>query len=165
VGSLHPENEQLIDIRGEKMKLLADHSIHPEPHDFIILRREIIKPRQIYDLAEFPAGAKDIKESRMERDGNKVTIHLTSQAPAYSMPEFNVKKGDVVTIILTNLDKVEDLTHGFAIPKYNINFIVNPLETKSVTFKADQPGVYWCYCTHFCHALHLEMRSRMMVEA
>ena len=98
------------------------------------------------------------------RNGNKVTVKLVSQAPAYSLREFKLKKGDEVTIILTNLDKVEDLTHGFAIPKYDINFIVNPQETKSVTFKADKPGVYWCYCTHFCHALHLEMRTRMIVE-
>ena len=53
---------------------------------------------------------------------------------------------------------------GFAIPQHNVNFIVNPQETKSVTFVADKPGVFWCYCTHFCHALHLEMRTRMIVE-
>jgi nitrous oxide reductase len=45
------------------------------------------------------------------------------------MTEFKLKKGDNVTLILTNLDKIEDLTHGFAIPKYNVNFIVNPQET------------------------------------
>ncbi|WP_018992000.1 TAT-dependent nitrous-oxide reductase [Aromatoleum toluclasticum] len=165
VGPLHAETAQMIDISGDKMKLVADHSVLSEPHDSIVIRRDIIKTRQIYNMDEFPNAVKDFKDSGVFRDGKKVTIKLTSQAPAYSLGEFKVKKGDEVTIILTNHDKVEDLTHGFAIPKYDINFIVNPQETKSVTFKADKPGVYWCYCTHFCHALHLEMRSRLMVEA
>ncbi len=165
VGPLHPENEQLIDISGEKMVLLADHPVRGEPHDFIIFKRELLKPKQVYSLDDFPNAIKDPKETGVFRDGKKVTIKLTSQAPAFSLREFTVKKGDEVTLILTNLDKIEDLTHGFAIPRYNINFIVNPLETKSVTFKADQPGIFWCYCTHFCHALHLEMRSRLIVEA
>ncbi len=111
-------------------------------------------------MDEFPQrGEGSRKDAGVFRNGNKVTVKITSQAPAFSLREFKVKKGDEVTLILTNHDKVEDLTHGFAIPKYNINFIVNPQETASVTFKADKPGVFWCYCTHFCHALHLEMRS------
>lgn len=165
VGPLHPENEQLIDISGEKMVLLADHPVRGEPHDFIIFKRDLVRPKQVYALDDFPNAIKDPKESGVFRTGKKVTVKMTSQAPAFSLRDFKVKKGDEVTLILTNLDKIEDLTHGFAIPKHNVNFIVNPQETASVTFIADKPGVYWCYCTHFCHALHLEMRSRMIVEA
>ncbi|MEO8121568.1 MAG: cupredoxin domain-containing protein, partial [Rhodoferax sp.] len=165
VGPLHPENEQLVDISGDKMALLADHPVRGEPHDFIIFKRDLVRPKQVYTLDEFPLATKDPKDSGVVRNGKKVTVRMTSQAPAFSLREFKLKKGDEVTLILTNLDKVEDLTHGFAIPKYNVNFIVNPQETASVTFIADKPGVYWCYCTHFCHALHLEMRTRMIVEA
>jgi nitrous-oxide reductase len=165
VGPLHAENEQLIDISGEKMVLMGDHPVRGEPHDFIIFKRDLVKPKQVYSLDDFPNAIKDPKESGVFRNGKKVTVKMTSQAPAFSLREFKVKKGDEVTLILTNLDKIEDLTHGFAIPNYNVNFIVNPQETASVTFIADQPGVFWCYCTHFCHALHLEMRSRMIVEA
>jgi len=165
VGPLHPETSQLIDISGEKMKLVHDNPVSSEPHDSIIIRRDIIKPKQIYALDQFPNAVRDPKESGVFRNGNKVTVKLVSQAPTFSLREFKVKKGDEVTIVLTNLDKIEDLTHGFAIERYNINFIVNPQETKSVTFKADKAGVFWCYCTHFCHALHMEMRSRMIVEA
>jgi len=165
VGPLHPENEQLIDISGDKMVLVADHPVRGEPHDFIIFKRDLVKPKQVYALDDSPIAMKDMKESGVTREGRKVTVKIASVAPAFGQREFKVKKGDEVTIIMTNLDKVQDLTHGFAIPKHNVNFIVNPLETKSVTFIADKPGVYWAYCTHFCHALHLEMRSRMIVEA
>ena len=145
--------------------LAGDHPVRGEPHDFIIFKRELLRPKQVYDMDFFPHAVKDAKDGGVVRNGKKVTVKMTSQAPAFSLPEFTLKKGDEVTLILTNHDKVEDLTHGFAIPKYNVNFIVNPQETASVTFIADKPGVFWCYCTHFCHALHLEMRSRMIVEA
>lgn len=164
VGPLHVETEQLIDISGDKMTLIHDHTAYPEPHDALLIHASVIKTKQIYDIDEFPNAVKTEADVGIERDGNKVHVKLNSRAPTFAMREFTVKKGDVVTITLTNLDKVEDLTHGFGIPMYNVNFIVNPQETKSVTFLADKAGVYWCYCTHFCHALHLEMRSRMIVE-
>ncbi len=163
VGPLHSETEQLIDITGDKMVVVSDHTAYPEPHDAIIMRRDIVKTRQIYNMDDFPNKV-TADNAGITRNGNKVHVRLMSQAPAFSLPVIKVKKGDEVTITLTNHDKVEDLTHGCAIPTYNINFIVNPQETKSVTFKADHAGAFWMYCTHFCHALHLEMRSRFLVE-
>lgn len=164
VGPLHVETEQLIDISGDKMRLIHDHTAYPEPHDAIIVRADVVKTKQIYNMDDFPNAVKSFGDSRVERKGNKVAVYMTSQAPNYSLNEIKVKLGDEVTITLTNHDRVEDLTHGFGIEKYDINFIVNPQETHSVTFKADKAGVFWIYCTHFCHALHLEMRSRFIVE-
>lgn len=165
VGPLHVETEQLIDITGDKMRLIHDHTAYPEPHDAIIVRADLVKTKQVSDMNDFPNAVKSFGDSRIERSGKKVTVYLTSQAPNFSMQEIKVKLGDEVTMILTNHDKVEDLTHGFGIENYNVNFIVNPQETHSVTFKADKAGLFWIYCTHFCHALHLEMRSRFVVEA
>jgi len=165
VGPLHSEAEQLIDITGNKMRLIHDHTAYPEPHDAIIVRADVVKTRQVSDMNDFPNAVKSSSDSRIERNGKKVNVYMTSEAPTFSLDEIAVKLGDEVTITLTNHDKVEDLTHGFGIENYNVNFIVNPQETHSVTFKADKLGVYWIYCTHFCHALHLEMRSRFIVEA
>ena len=165
VGPMHPENDQLVDITGDKMILAHDNAVRPEPHDFVIFKRDWIHTKQVYALDDSPIAVKEPKATGVTREGKKVTVRMASIAPTYYPIEFNVKVGDEVTLILTNLDKVEDLTHGFALPEYNVQFLVNPLETKSVTFKIDKPGVFWFYCTNFCHALHLEMRGRMIVEA
>lgn len=164
VGPVHVETEQLLDISGEKMVLLHDHTAHPEPHDAIIVRRDIIKPTQIYTMSDSPIAVKG-EDVGIKRVGKKVTVRIMSIAPVFTPTEFVVKKGDEVTIILTNHDVVEDLHHGFGLENHDICFIVGPQETKSVTFKVERPGVFWYYCTHFCHALHLEMRGRMIVEA
>ncbi len=164
VGPMHVETEQLIDITGDKMRLIHDHTAYPEPHDAIIVRADVVKTRQVSDMNDFPNAVKSMTDNRIERKGNKVSVFMTSLAPNFGLSEVKVKHGDEVTITLTNHDKVEDLTHGFGIENYDVNFVVNPQETHSVTFKANKVGMYWIYCTHFCHALHLEMRIRFIVE-
>jgi nitrous-oxide reductase len=164
VGPLKPENEQLIDLTGEKLVILKDEPSYIEPHDCNIVRRDIVEPKvkHRYDMFEHPLA---VTKNEIKRKGNDVIVRMTANAPVYGFQEVRVKKGNRVTFIVTNHDEITDLSHGFNISNYNVNFVVSPFQTKSVTFTADKPGVHWIYCTNFCHALHLEMRMRLIVEA
>lgn len=173
VGPFFPDNDQLIGISDGKMKLLHDGPVAPEPHDCVISNRRLIKAVKLWNINDrkFAYERKLVKDLGLEfgankivRDGNRVFVVMSSIAPNYGLKVINVNLGNEVTIVQTNLDKVEDLTHGFCLSEHNINFGICPGETVSVTFKANRRGLFWYYCTWFCHALHLEMRGRFLVH-
>jgi nitrous-oxide reductase len=103
-------------------------------------------------------------EEKTVRKGNKVEVFGTLIRSHITPETIEVEVGDEVTIHLTNLERAEDETHGFAVSTYNVHASIEPGKSVTVKFKADKEGVYPYYCTEFCSALHLEMEGYLLVK-
>lgn len=166
VGPSQPESSQLIDISGEKMKLLYDAFTEPEPHYAQIIKADKIKPIEVYPKEEnkHPHAIWDVKDAKVERSGNRVTVKMIAVRSSFEPWKIEVNQGDLVTIHLTNIEQTTDELHGFGLNEYNINVVVDPGETKTIEFVANKPGVFPFYCTNFCSALHQEMQGYLLVR-
>jgi nitrous-oxide reductase len=163
VGPAMPESQELIDISGDKMRVVAAFPSLPEPHDAVMVHRKVLED-VVVQTHEVQHAAVKMGEEKIVRNGNKVEVYMTCIRSKFMPEQFEVHEGDEIKLHLTNVETVRDMTHGVAIPKHGINVAVDPGQTAEATFVAGKPGTYWYYCTWFCSALHLEMRGRMLVK-
>jgi nitrous-oxide reductase len=164
VGPGMPESQELIDISGDKMRVVAAFPSLPEPHDAVFIHRKVLEKVVVQTHHIEPTAVK-LGEEKVVRNGPKVEVFMTCIRSKFVPEAFEVHEGDDVTIHLTNVETVRDMTHGVAFPRHGVNIAVDPGQTTIVPFKAGKPGTYWYYCTWFCSALHLEMRGRMIVKS
>jgi nitrous-oxide reductase len=166
VGPSQPESSQLVDITEEKMKLLYDAFTEPEPHYAQMVKADKLHPIEVYPKEEnkHPLAVWDVKDAGLTRQGNKVTVKTVLVRSTITPSAIEVNEGDIVTIALTNIEQTTDELHGLGLLDYNINVVVDPGETKTVTFTVNKPGVFPYYCTNFCSALHQEMQGYLIVK-
>lgn len=173
LGPLHPQNFQLIDLKGGNgpLELVYDMPIGiGEPHYTQIMAIDKLQALEVYApgtdalTMQTSEHAIQLGEERVERDGNTVTVYMSAQRSHFTPDIVRVKQGDTVVVHVTNVEQTRDATHGFAIADYNIQASIEPGETANFEFVADKPGAFNMYCTEFCSALHLEMAGWFLVE-
>ncbi len=185
-GPLLPQNLQLIDISKEPinptvdvtgtdpngMQLLYDMPMAlGEPHYAQIIKADKLNPFEIYPEVGWDPATMQVDPNapvpgneRVERDGNTVHVYMTAVRSRYTPDRVEVKKGDRVIWHITNIEQSLDATHGFALPGYNITLSLEPGETATFEFTANESGTFPFYCTEFCSALHLEMAGYFLVQ-
>lgn len=172
IGTLKPQNFQLVDLAEPKMRVLADMPIgFGEPHYVQIIKTSrLTNAIDVYAPGTDPLTmaastvATEPGKERVERDGDTVHVFMTAMRSRFTPDILRVKKGDKVVIHVTNIEQTADATHGFAVPGYNLQASLDPGEVVTLEFDADKAGSFAFYCTEFCSALHLEMQGWLLVE-
>lgn len=165
-----PQSAQLIDITGDKMKLLLDFPTIGEPHYAQAIKASLIKEKQIKTFLltdnKDPFGVKSEKEARVEKKGHAVHIYLTAIRSHFAPDNIEgVEVGDSVYWHVTNLEQDWDVPHGFAVTGANTSeLLVMPGQTRTIVWVPERAGVFPFYCTDFCSALHQEMQGYIRVS-
>ena len=161
---------QLIDISGDRMRLLLDFPTMGEPHYAQGLEASIIKDRQVrfYALEDNhnPHAALGEDKARVERKGNEVHVYMTAIRSHFNPDNIEgIRVGDVVFFHVTNLEQDWDVPHGFAaMGANNAELLLMPGETRTLRWEPKEAGIYPFYCTDFCSALHQEMQGYARVS-
>ncbi len=171
VGPLHPQNHQLIDISGDKMKLLYDMPVPlGEPHWAVAIAASTLHPTVRYkygtDSRTEEASPYAVRpgSEHIDRTPGKVEVFGTVIRSHFTPEIVEAQEGDKIIFHWTNTERAEDETHGFAVSDTNVNLSLEPGKTASATIDAAKGGVYPYYCTEFCSALHLEMEGYLLVR-
>jgi nitrous-oxide reductase len=161
---------QLIDISGEKMRLLLDFPTMGEPHYAQGIAASVLKDKQVQIFAlqdnKNPYAALGEDKAKVERKGKEVHVYMTAIRSHFNPDNIEgIKVGDVVYFHVTNLEQDWDIPHGFAaMGAENAELLLMPGETRTLKWEPKKPGVYPFYCTDFCSALHQEMQGYARVS-
>ena len=88
-----------------------------------------------------------------------VNLQIQAESFAFSPGIVRVNPGDQVVLELTSTDVV----HGLYLDRYDLSITADPGQTESLSFTADQAGVFRFRCSVTCGALHPFMIGQLKV--
>lgn len=165
------QSAQLIDISGDKMKMLLDFPTIGEPHYAQALPADLIRAnsKRFFKLAESTHSwvVRSESEASISRAGKRVDVTMVAIRSHFAPDNIEgVRLGDTVYFHLTNVEQDWDILHGFAVMgATNAEIILQPGETRTLKWVPTRVGVYPFYCTDFCSALHQEMQGYVRVSS
>src|SRR5438132_6277916 len=149
VGPSEPESSQLIDISGEKMRMVAEAYTEPEPHFAQALKvsdlaNAKVPPIEAYpkDENKNPNAVWEQKDTGVVRNGNQVTAKVIAIRSRFVPDRIDAQVGDELTVHVTNIEQQGDMIHGFGIIEQNVNLVMDPGETRTMKIKVTKPGVF-----------------------
>ena len=164
------QSAQLIDISGDKMKMLLDFPTVGEPHYAQMIAADLVMPnsKKFYPIEEntHPYAALGEMKTKVEKKGNEVHVYMTAIRSHLAPDNIEgIEVGDKVYFHLTNLEQDWDVPHGFAVQGANNGeLLVMPGQTRTLLWEPKKVGVFAFYCTDFCSALHQEMSGYARVS-
>jgi cytochrome c oxidase subunit II len=87
-------------------------------------------------------------------------IPIVAKKFGYTPNEIHLKKGEMVTLVLTT----EDVAHGLKSKDLQIDALIKPGEETKVMVMPQTAGTFTAYCNKFCGAGHFGMKMKIIVE-
>ena len=105
----------------------------------------------------------------MKQESTTITITTTNPVKEFTMTAkqwtfdpavITVKQGDKVKLKIKSVD----VTHGFALPDFNVKVDLVPNKEETVEFVADKKGEFTFFCSVLCGDGHRDMKGKLVVE-
>jgi nitrous-oxide reductase len=150
VGPLHPQNHQLIDIDGPKMRIIYDMPLPMgEPHyTALIDAHNLYQPIEVYPVGtDITKNEKspyfvEVGNEHVSKKGNVVEVFGTINNGKVTPSELKVNQGQKVIMHLTNWGQDKTDHYVYEIVSYDKMYRWRPGETATIEFVADKAGAY-----------------------
>ncbi|MES2359154.1 MAG: Sec-dependent nitrous-oxide reductase [Gemmatimonadota bacterium] len=162
---------QLIDISGDKMKMLLDFPTMGEPHYAQAVPASMLQPTSLKFQKLTDNHNPDVTTSEaaggITRKGKRVDVKMIAIRSHFAPDNLEgIELGDTVYFHVTNIEQDWNIAHGFAVFGANTSGVtLPPGETRTLRWVPQATGIYPFYCTDFCSALHQEMQGYVRVSA